>query len=80
MYQNKPYAMKPLITTQTASEKGLTIEDLNFIYLRPEEYELDTELLLQVENFRREHNLEINEEYMKKVRTHALLDKNTKWN
>jgi hypothetical protein len=59
----QPYAVKPIITRKVAFEKDLTIEDLNFIYERPIEYELDSELMKIVEEYRKSKGLEINPNY-----------------
>jgi hypothetical protein len=44
-------------------EKDLTVEDLNFIYERPTEYELDSEVLKIVEDYRKIKGFEINPNY-----------------
>lgn len=59
----QPYALKPLITKKVAIEKDLSIDDLNFIYERPTEYELDSEILKIIENHRKSKGLEINPNY-----------------
>ena len=59
----QPYAVKPIITRKVAHEKDLTIEDLNFIYERPIEYELDSELMKIVEEYRKSKGLGINPNY-----------------
>ncbi len=43
------------------------MEDLNFIYDRTSEYELDEEVLKLVEDYRIENNLSINNNYRHEV-------------
>ena len=59
----QPFAVKPLITKKVATENDLTIDDLNFIYERPSEYELDDEVVKIVEEFRKNKGLKINPHY-----------------
>ena len=73
---NQPYASKPRITKKVALSKDLTIEDLNFIYERPIEYELDDELINLVEDYRRKNNLPINQNYKKDVRENIVINPN----
>ena len=61
----KPVGMKPLITKKIAEDNNLTIEDLNFIYENNDEYELDSIVRKEVENFRRKSNLSVNISYPK---------------
>lgn len=68
MEQNRPFGLKPLITFKIANEKGLMIEDLNFIYENTDSYELDDELLKRVEDYRKNKNLFINKDYKKEVK------------
>ena len=77
---NQPYASKPRITKKVAVSKDLTIEDLNFIYERPIEYELDDEILNLVEDYRRKNNLLININYKKEVRDSIVINPNRKKN
>jgi hypothetical protein len=59
--------LKPRIDSKVVLEKGLNLEDLNFIYERPEEYELDSKLIIEVEHYRLAKNLQINEKYLEDV-------------
>jgi len=75
MEQNKPFGVKPLINYKVAKEKGLNIEDLNFIYDNTDSYELDEELQKRVEDYRGKKNLFINTEYRKEVKKCKILNK-----
>ncbi len=59
--------LKPRIDSKVVIDKGLTLDDLNFIYERPEEYELDSKLLLEVDQYRLGIKLRINENYINEV-------------
>lgn len=53
----KPANTKPLITQKIVHEQQLTMEDLNFIYENSDEYELDQNLIRQVEAYRVKNKL-----------------------
>ncbi len=60
---------------KVANEKGLNIEDLNFIYENTDSYELDYELVKRIEEFRRNKSLPINPEYKKEVKKCKITNK-----
>jgi len=65
---SRSFGAKPLINLKVAKEKGLNIQDLNFIYENTDSYELDDELLNRVEDYRRKNNLFTNQNYKKEVK------------
>jgi hypothetical protein len=71
----QPYISKPIITKKLAKEKGLSIEDVSFIYENPDEYELDDELLIEVENWRKNKYLPINKNYKYQVKNVLIENK-----
>lgn len=73
--ENRPFGIKPLINVKVAKEKGLNIDDLNFIYESNDSYELDDELLKRVENYRKNNNLFINPDYKKEVKKCKITNK-----
>ncbi len=74
MEQNRPFGVKPLIDVKISKEKGLNIDDLNFIYENTDSYELDDELIKRVEDYRKTKNMFINENYKKEVKKCKILD------
>jgi hypothetical protein len=77
---NQPFILKLRIDSKVVREKGLNIEDLNFIYESPEEYELDSKLISEVEHYRLGKNLKINEKYLEDVQKPNLNLKEKKYN
>jgi len=75
---NQPYAAKPLINRKVSLNKNLTIQDLNFIYERTSEYELDQEMKNEIEEYRVKNNLPINPKYTAEVKCNLIENPNRK--
>lgn len=56
--------------------RNLTSEDLNFIYERPVEYELDKEMIQFVEEYRKKNKLPINTNYRNEVKFNLVENPN----